>query len=260
MRAQDQHNAAIIDQFSKQAAPFAELPAHSDQAALVQCFTLAGLTAEDVVLDVACGPGILACAMAETAHHVTGIDLTPAMIAQARRRQEEKGIENVSWQIGDGQSLPFADGAFSLVTSRYAFHHLLDPRAMLAEMRRVCAGDGRIMVIDATPAASARAAYDEMERRRDPSHVQALTVEELRGLGRGLGLGERRSGMYRLGVKLEEQLRASAARPDDAERVREMLRRDADDGSDKVGVGACRKDGDIHFSYPIAVVVWGKTT
>jgi ubiquinone/menaquinone biosynthesis C-methylase UbiE len=99
----------------------------------------AEVRAEDTVLDVACGPGLMACAFAAVAGHVTGIDLTPAMIKRAKILQESKALPNLSWRIGDVLPLPFADAAFSLVFTRYSFHHLPDPKAVLAEMVRVCA-------------------------------------------------------------------------------------------------------------------------
>ncbi len=55
----------------------------------------------DTVLDVACGPGVLACAFAEVAQQVTGIDLTPQMLQQARQLQTEKQLTNMTWQQGD---------------------------------------------------------------------------------------------------------------------------------------------------------------
>lgn len=254
----DRHQASILDQFTRQAAGFAALPAHSDRDALRLCCELARLGPDDTVLDVACGPGILACALAATARHVTGLDLTPAMIAQARQRQQEAGLANLSWEIGDGHALPFADGAFSLVTSRYAFHHLLDPRAMLAEMRRVCAVGGRLLLIDATPTAATQEAYDAMETLRDPSHTSALTLDQMRGLGQQLGLSEQAIGGYRLEVELEAQLRAAACPAGAEERLRALFRRDAEDGLDRLGVGARYEGDEIRFCYPISILVLGR--
>src|SRR5207253_1629756 len=83
---------------------------------------------------VASGPGILGCGFAMVARHVTGIDLTPAMLERARLLQAEQGLTNLTWRQGDVLPLPFADAAFTLVVSRFAFQHLIDPGAVLAEM------------------------------------------------------------------------------------------------------------------------------
>jgi SAM-dependent methyltransferase len=78
------HNDTIVDQFTRQAVPFATAAPIRDAAALQLIVAAARTTASDTVLDVACGPGLVACAFARTARHVTGIDLTPAMLEHAR--------------------------------------------------------------------------------------------------------------------------------------------------------------------------------
>lgn len=252
------HRREIIDQFTRQATAFAALPAHSNEQAMTLSLDLAGIAADDRVLDVACGPGILACAMAQRAAHVTGVDLTAAMIVAARRRQAEMGLHNLDWRVGDGENLPFPDGAFTLVTSRYALHHMEDPAAMLREMRRVASREGRMLVIDATPEASKQEAYDAMEKLRDPSHVRALTSTQLIDAGRDAGLSVRATGSYRLQMALEPQLRASSPRQGDCERIRALFQQDADSGADNLGMRAWREGDDIAFSYPISVLLFGR--
>ena len=58
-------------------------PEIKDEVALQRVIQFAGIKADDDVLDVACGPGILACACAKLVRQVTGIDITPAMIERA---------------------------------------------------------------------------------------------------------------------------------------------------------------------------------
>src|SRR2546426_449265 len=113
MRENDEHCRLILDQFTRQAVPFSQMPARSNDEANALLISLAAIGPDDRVLDVACGPGLVACSLAEVAHHVTGIDLTPAMIEQAKARQETKGLTNLTWLIGDAVPLPFSDGAFS---------------------------------------------------------------------------------------------------------------------------------------------------
>src|SRR3954452_10544303 len=96
----DAQRRLILDQFTRQAVPFAQMPAHSNEESVKLLVDLARIGSEDTVLDVACGPGLIACSLAEMARHVTGIDLTPAMIEQARARQRSKGVRNVTWEIG----------------------------------------------------------------------------------------------------------------------------------------------------------------
>src|SRR5437667_6995375 len=176
------HREAILDQFTRQAVPFATAPGIQDEAALRLVVEFSGAGADDTVLDVACGGGIVVCAFARVVKHATGIDLTPAMLDRARAYAAEQGLTNVSWKQGDVLPLPYPDGAFSLITSRFAFHHFLDPMAVLAEMTRVCAPGGRVAVIDseASPDSAKAAEFNRMEKLRDPSHVRAMPLAELK--------------------------------------------------------------------------------
>ena len=77
------HDSRILDQFTRQAAPFAAAAAIRNQEALDRIVQWAETRPDDTVLDVACGPGLLACAFAKVAQHATGVDMTPAMLEQA---------------------------------------------------------------------------------------------------------------------------------------------------------------------------------
>jgi SAM-dependent methyltransferase len=145
------HSDRILDQFTRQAVPFAGSASIRNEEALNRIVEWAGAGPEDTVLDVACGPGLLICAFARVAKHATGVDMTPAMLEQARKLQKEKGLTNVSWQSGDVYALPFPQPQFSIVSSRFAFHHFQTPLAALKEMKRVCLPEGRIVVADMAP-------------------------------------------------------------------------------------------------------------
>jgi len=250
----EEQRRLVLDQFTRQAVPFARMPAHSNDEANRLLAEMAQVGPEDTVLDVACGPGLVACTLAEVARHVTGLDLTPAMIEQAQARQRSRGLTNLTWLVGDAVPLPFPDASFSVVVTRYSFHHFLDPKAVLSEMVRVCAPGGRVAVIDVFTSGPEQAeAYNRVEKLRDPSHVRALPLEELTGLFQDAGLRGVKTGFYKLEVPLEELLSRSFPNPGDADRIRRTF---ADDiGVDRLGVGAHRRDGDIHFAFPIVVIV-----
>jgi SAM-dependent methyltransferase len=250
----EEQRRLILDQFTKQAVPFAEMPAHSNEESLKLHIDMAKIGPEHDVLDVACGPGLVACPLAEVAHHVTGIDITPAMIEQAKMKQRSSGLTNLTWLVGDAVPLPFPDAAFSVVVTRYSFHHFLNPQAVLAEMVRVCRPGGRVVVIDVLTSSPEQAeAYNRVEKLRDPSHVRALSLEELAWLFHNAGLLDVKTAFYKLDVPLEELLARSFPNPGDADRIRKTF---ADDiGVDRLGVGAHRRDGAIHFAFPIVVIV-----
>jgi SAM-dependent methyltransferase len=244
------HREKILDQFTRQAVPFSSAPAIRNQEALNRIVELAGAGPDDTVLDVACGPGLLVCAFARVVGHATGIDLTAAMLEQARELQRQQGLQNVTWRQGDVLPLPYADGEFSIVSARFAFHHFLDPLAVLQEMRRV---GGRIVVADSAPASGKAEAFNAMERLRDPSHVRAMPVEELSGMFRSAGLSEPRVETYRLEGELEDLLRRSFPNEGDAERIREIFERSLAD--DSLDMATRRKDGKIYYAFPVAILV-----
>lgn len=249
-----QHQQLIVQQFTRQAIPFAQLPGHLDSLDLL--LELTRPSSEDTVLDLACGPGLVACAFARQAGQVIGLDLTPAMLEQAAKRQQEQGLTNLVWKQGDVQALSYADNSFSMVITRYSFHHLLDPQQTLAEMIRVCKPGGRVLVADVALPPEKSAAYDRLEIMRDPSHTHALTTDEFSKLFLQSGLQECRQASYGVEQELEAQLRASFPNPGDEERIRQLVTEDI--GIDNLGINARRKDETVVYSVPISVFVGRK--
>lgn len=247
-----EHRERILDQFTRQAEPFARAQAIRSPEALDRIVQMAETGPEDTVLDVACGPGLLACAFARVARHAVGVDITPAMLEQARKTQVEQGLENVSWQSGDVLSLPYPDHHFSIVVSRFVFHHLLDPLAALKEMKRVCKPGGRVVVADMAPAPEKAEALNAMERLRDPSHARAMPLEELRSLFAQAGLPKPRVDRYRLEGELEDLLQRSFPKEGDADRIRNIFADSLAD--DALDLATRRVNGRIFFSYPVAIL------
>lgn len=248
-----EHSELIQEQFTRQAVPFATAPSIKDEAALRLIVELSGAGPDDTVLDIACGPGLVVCAFARVVRHATGIDLTPAMLDQARAHAAEQGVTNVTWRQGDVLPLPWSDAAFTLVTARFAFHHFLDPLAVLREMARVCAPGGTVMVVDSAPAAAKAAAFNRMEILRDPSHVRSLPLVEHVELFRRVGLPEPRVTHYRREGDLEGLIARSFPRPGDADRIRGIFANSlADDALDM----QVRREGDriVFGGYPVAVL------
>jgi SAM-dependent methyltransferase len=251
------HRARILDQFTRQAVPFAQARAIRNQEALDRIVQVAEAGPEDTSLDVACGPGLLACAFARVVRHAVGIDLTPAMLEQARKAQAEQGLRNLSWHQGDVVSLPFPDAHFSIVSSRFAFHHLEQPLAALHEMCRVVKPGGRVVVADMAPAPEKAVALNAEERLRDPSHVRAMPLCELLGLFAQAGLPEPRVSMYRLEGELEDLLSRSFPNDGDADQIRGIFRDSLRD--DALDLATRQEKSKIFFAFPVAVLAAKKS-
>ncbi len=252
------HQESIIDQFTRQAIPFSKCSGHTNQESLHLLMEMATVSLHDTVLDVACGSGIVACAFATVASHVTGIDITPTMLEQAEILAQQKSLTNLSWQLGNIETLPFPDASFSIVLSRYAFHHFLQPNAVLSEMVRVCRPGGRVMIADVALPADKVDAYDRAEILRDPSHTHALTLEEFPKLIADANLQNTKLAFYKVELELEQQLAASFPNLGDDEKLRQIFREDVD--IDRLGVDAHFRGNEIHYTVPISVIVGEKTT
>jgi ubiquinone/menaquinone biosynthesis C-methylase UbiE len=96
------------------------------------------------VLDVACGTGALACAVAERVGpggQVVGLDANEGMLEVARRKRDD-----VEWRSGRAESLPFPDASFDAVVSQFGLMFFEDRAAALREMMRVLRRGGRLAV------------------------------------------------------------------------------------------------------------------
>ncbi len=251
-----EQNARVLDQFNKQAASYAALISRSKNTSLAAFLDAVKPVRADRMLDVGCGTGRFAVAVAPLVAQVVGVDLTAAMLEQARRLQADSQIENIEWQQADVTELPFADGEFTLVTSSAMLHHVASPARVMAEMRRVCAPGGRIFISDLTPHREKVAAFDAIEILRDPSHVHAMTQAELRAIGTELGLTEIAVNEYVACMPLEAVLQTSFPEAGMLERVRRLYSIDAECGADTLGFGARIENGEVIVAYPMSMVAW----
>ncbi|MBA2744369.1 MAG: class I SAM-dependent methyltransferase [Chthoniobacterales bacterium] len=103
----------------------------------------AGVKSGQSVLDVACGTGVVALTAARRGAHVTGIDLTPELLARAR---ENAAIANfaIDWHEADAEALPFREASYDIVLSQFGHMFAPRPHVVIAEMLRVLRPGGTI--------------------------------------------------------------------------------------------------------------------
>jgi arsenite methyltransferase len=105
------------------------------------------------VLDVGSGAGtdsLLAAQMVGEQGHVTGIDMTPEMLAKARAAAAAMGAANVEFVEADAERLPFPDASFDVVISNGVIDLIPDKDAVFAELHRVLIPGGRLQIADVT--------------------------------------------------------------------------------------------------------------
>lgn len=180
----------VREQFGANAAAYVSSPVHAQGASLARLVELVAPRAGWRVLDVATAAGHTALAFAPHVAAVVGLDLTPQMLPLAARLAAERGAANVAFAAGDVDDLPFADGAFDLVTCRIAPHHFADIGRFLVEAARVARPGGVVAVVDNVVPGSRRRGkaadrqreagtyVNAFEKLRDPSHGRCLSFEE----------------------------------------------------------------------------------
>ncbi len=248
------HDGLIRDQFTRQATPFSTAATISDEQALRMIVAAGRPGPDDTVLDLACGGGLVVCAFAAHVREATGIDLTPAMLERARALAAEKGLTNVAWREGDVRSLPWPDASFGIVVTRFSFHHFEDPLGALREMARVCRPGGRIVVVDmiASEDPAKAAAWNRLEVLRDPSHVRARSLTELKSLFPLAGLPPPDATFYELRDEVRNLLARSFPNPGDTERITALFARQAE--QDSMGIEVRDDGAALRYAYPVAIL------
>jgi arsenite methyltransferase len=105
------------------------------------------------VLDLGSGAGtdsLVAAQMVGERGHVTGIEITPAMLAKARAAAAEMGLSNLEFVEGEAERLPFRDESFDVVISNGVIDLIPDKDAVFTELHRVLVPGGRLQIADVT--------------------------------------------------------------------------------------------------------------
>jgi ubiquinone/menaquinone biosynthesis C-methylase UbiE len=100
------------------------------------------LTPEKTVLEIGCGTGIIALGISPDAKHISAVDISPRMIAEAMRKAAEASLDNVEFRVCDGYATPFEDGSFDVVLLFNTLHVVKEPSGLLREARRLLKPSG----------------------------------------------------------------------------------------------------------------------
>jgi ubiquinone/menaquinone biosynthesis C-methylase UbiE len=180
----DSIKAQVSERFSRFAAGYVSSPTHHQGSDLDRLLEIAAPQPSWLALDVATGGGHTALKLAPHVRAVAASDLSMSMLAEAQTFLRAQGARNLIYLCADAERLPFAEGAFDLVTCRAAAHHFPDAFKFVQEVARVLKSGGRLVVQDhLLPDDEAAADYIEaFETLRDPSHQRAFNEAEWRGM------------------------------------------------------------------------------
>jgi len=122
------------------------------------------------MLEIGIGTGGLLTELAARADQVIGVDHSPVMLEEARRRLAEAGLDRIDLRLGEMTHLPLPDASVDCVVANMVLHHAADPPAVLAEIKRVLARNGTLLIADL--------ARHEREAAREQLADQWLGFEE----------------------------------------------------------------------------------
>ncbi len=170
------HEQTVQQQFDPRAEAYLNSAVHSHGPDLEHAKALVRQTAArtDHALDIGCGAGHLAFALAPYVGRLVALDPSPAMLETLVASAAGRGLRQIEARQGNAGSLPFPDEAFSLVCTRYSAHHWSRLEAAVREMRRVLVPGGHALVIDTLGAEDALTDtyLQATELLRDVSHVR----------------------------------------------------------------------------------------
>lgn len=181
------------------------------------------------LLEIGVGTGALLPSLSGRAAEVIGVDHSPAMLDEARRRLAADGESAVELRLGEMTHLPISDGGVGCVVANMVLHHAADPLAVLREIFRVLQPDGILVLADL--------ARHEREWAREQLADQWLGFEEneLQGWLKTAGFGRVEQSRVGATVGQEDVLMVRATKcqspPDKKAKPTVSLRRK----SDKIG-------------------------
>ena len=175
------HETLVAAQFGPRAAAYVNSATHSQGEDLTDLAAMMLGRHEARVLDLGCGGGHAAFAVAPAVTEVVAFDLSREMAAAVAAEAQRRGLDNIMTRQGAVEALPFADGEFDVVMTRFSMHHWTDLGAALAQARRVVKADGCAVFIDAVSPGKPEldTFLQSFELLRDPSHVRDYSAAEL---------------------------------------------------------------------------------
>jgi ubiquinone/menaquinone biosynthesis C-methylase UbiE len=170
----------VQQQFGKSAESYVSSPIHKDGKDLQKLIEMAEITGKEELLDVATGGGHTANAFAPLVKQVTAIDLTQEMLLAAEKFVKGKGNQNIQFEKGDAENLPFLNGSFDIVTCRIAPHHFPNINQFITEVFRVLKQGGQFLLDDNVVPEDDKydQFYNKIEKLRDYSHFRAWKKSE----------------------------------------------------------------------------------
>lgn len=246
--------AIAAKRFGAAAQAYLSSSAHASGADLDRLRGLARQMGSPETLDLGCGAGHAAYALATGGAIVTAYDLSSEMLAVVQDEAAARGLGSIATRQGAAERLPFADASFDLVVTRYSAHHWSYAPACLRSVRRVLRPGGRLVVIDSIAPENpvADTLLQTIELLRDPSHVRDYRVSEWGAMLEAAGFAAPQSDTWTLDVEFGPWIERQGAGELRAKAVLDVLAKGAEEARRQFDI---QPDGS--FQLPVA---WIETT
>ena len=254
-RRSDNSSQSVQRQFGRQAPLYASATSvYGEGESLEAMMELASLGRHRWAVDVATGAGYTGLALKPYAEHSILMDITLEMLSQASEIARERGLVGVQYVQGTSETLPFAQGSLDMVSCRFAAHHFDPIDAFLVEVERVLGLGGVFLLADTVPTEDDAIArwMDDVERRRDPTHIMNLKPSRWHTLIEDQGLRITHSLMKRVPLEFYDWVERSGTPVTQIDALREEFL--GASPSVKEAFGIREEGGRIPFYWPCLVV------
>ena len=176
------HNIHIQQEFSRQSKAFYEAAKVYKTDNLLPLISAANIQSNDIVLDLACGPGLITTEVAKkNPKKVYGMDITQDMLNIATEHAKENNVlDQIEFIQGNVEQLPFDDNSLDIVITRWTFHHFDKLQTVLNEIYRVLKPQtGKLVFLEfcAPNNTEHEGILNAFHTIRDPSHVWAYSED-----------------------------------------------------------------------------------
>jgi ubiquinone/menaquinone biosynthesis C-methylase UbiE len=244
---------SAIKQFGKQAQAYSKGNIFVDGFHLSKIVEITGVKENQRVLDVATGSGFLALEFAKKTKNVTGCDITRNMLLHAREKQKNSGLDNIDFLLCDVESLPFPDGAFDIVSCRFAFHHFPDPKKALLEMRRV--SRQTMVLVDGVSSEDPEKSkfHNDIEKMRDASHVRINALSEIKNMFEDIGAVIKDISHWEIPQDFDEWIKRAGTDEETIIKIRRLM--DESVANDSTGLQVKVENGKLGFRYDTIILI-----
>ena len=245
-------------QFRRRPESYTMASSPSDQKFIAFLISVSGVARTDRVLDVACGSGSTTLGFAERCGSAVGIDVMEEPLIRARAQAAERGISNAEFVLSEVERLDFDSASFNGVLCRFSFHHFVNPARVFAEMARMVAPGGWMVIADMVASEDPeRAAYqNQMERLCDATHSRTMPSSEFEAMFAERGFRTVMKVARDARLTLDDWIGFGGASPENAIKLRQMAEAALDE--DRAGLKFIRDGEKIRLIHNSLIFVLEK--